>query len=120
MTLRARLALGFLTITLLLAVPLAASLAALRDARLAVERIRRQPFAASIVVSKMRGTSSTLRKSETAVYVSRGTDSVYVDSLRSATRTLGQLADSLDQLARYGAARKAERSQAAFFRTLDR
>jgi signal transduction histidine kinase len=95
MTLRARLALGFVTITLLLAVPLAVSLLSLRGAKRAADQLQDQAFAASILVSRMRGASSRLRRLETRVYVSKGDDSVSVDSLRSSTHSLLVEADSL-------------------------
>ncbi|AHG90625.1 ATP-binding region ATPase domain protein [Gemmatirosa kalamazoonensis] len=98
MILRARLALGFLTIALLLAVPLAVSVLALHHARQTVDELRDEAFAASLLVARMTATNAQLREKEASVYVDKGATPSYVDELRRAQRTLRLQADSLNRL----------------------
>src|SRR5690242_3747 len=94
MTLRARLALGFLAIALLLAIPLAEALYALHDARDAATRLRDQPFAASVVASRVRAVTQQFRRAEARVIVSRG-DPEPAEDLARQQQALEALADSV-------------------------
>ena len=94
MTLRARLALGFLAIALLLAIPLAEALYALHDARDAATRLRDQPFAASVVASRVRAVAQQFRRAEARVIVSRG-DPEPAEDLARQQQALEALADSV-------------------------
>jgi nitrogen fixation/metabolism regulation signal transduction histidine kinase len=104
MTLRARLALGFLAIALLLAIPLAEALVALYNAKGAATRLRDQAFAAAVVISRVRAATQQLRRAEARVIVSRGAPEPAAD-LTEQQQLLARLADSvrangLDSLAR--------------------
>jgi 4-hydroxyphenylpyruvate dioxygenase-like putative hemolysin len=94
MTLRARLAVGFLAIALLLAIPLAEALRALYDAKNAAQRLRDRPFAASVVASRVRAVAQQFRRAEARVIVSRG-DPEPAEDLTRQQHALEALADSV-------------------------
>jgi signal transduction histidine kinase len=94
MTLRARLALGFLTVALLLAIPLGEALRALRDAKNAATRLRDEAFAPSFLVSRVRSTVSELRRAEARVAANHG-DAESAADLAHYTAMLAAFPDSL-------------------------
>lgn len=67
MTLRSRLALGFSLIALLLGVPLALALRALSTSARAVDELRTQEMAASMLIGQVRSTAKELRDADRAV-----------------------------------------------------
>jgi len=95
MTLRARLALGFLTIALLLAVPLATALFALGAARDAAERVQEEALAGSIILTRISAATADVRRAEALVAVNKGdtASAGYFD------RSLAQLPPLVDSLA---------------------
>ena len=94
MTLRDRLALGFLTIAILLAVPLAEALQALSQARRAAEDLRDNALTVSLVFAQARSAAGRLRQVEASILVTRG-DSSSLGYLDAETSRLAALTDSL-------------------------
>ena len=94
MTLRTRLALGLITIALIIVVPLVIAVRALdrlhRDAR----ALRDNEFAASLLLGSLREGLSDLRRQETALLFVH--DVASRDAMDKQVKIVARLADSLD------------------------
>jgi len=97
MTLRARLALGLLAITLVFVVPLTLALRALDAAERDAKELRDGDFAASLLLGRMRSSTDDLRRAETALVLFP--NAARRDSVTSAMSRVSRLADSLDRYA---------------------
>ncbi len=93
MTLRARLALGLLTIVVLLTAPLIMSIRSLRQLRRDAQALRDREFAASLLLGKMRESLNELRRLETALLFVH--DVGTRDAMSNEVSRMSQLSDSL-------------------------
>src|SRR5687768_13140707 len=97
MSLRLRLALGILAISLVLLTPLGLALLSLKRLDDSVALLRNQEFEASLLLSRMRAKTDDLANSEAALVFLHNTESR--DRMSRDLADLGAMADSLDRYA---------------------
>jgi signal transduction histidine kinase len=96
MTLRARLALGFLTIAILLAVPLAEALYALQQVRATAKELSDHALTASLRLAKTRTVAASLRQADASILALQG-DTTATAYLERQVDSLVVMADSLER-----------------------
>jgi signal transduction histidine kinase len=93
MTLRSRLAVGLVTITIILVGPLVFAIQSLRQLREGAEALHDKEFAASLLIGRLRTGLSDLKREELALLFAK--DSVSRDVMEHEVAHVGALADSL-------------------------
>ena len=114
MTLRSRLAVGLISIALILVIPLLMAVQSLDRLHKEARALRSGEFAASLLVGRLREGLRDLRRAETNIAILH--DSSSLDVMAAEVREVRQLADSLEQYELSTAASDVRTSVAAIAR----